>query len=236
MKNRIRSLISVSLIWMAVMPVQVLAAEDIALSHSFPKLVDHGGMIWSGGYSTVVIPDGQVVELTRDTVIRVDLLIINGVIRTNGWKLDVDAREIQYGPKGLITGFNGEVAEAGKDGQQRTGSASKLDGPRCNQDYLIHGFRSGGAPQNGKIALRLGPLTPFNPVETSHGGRGGKGAEGAGSSMTENIPYIAASVPAAKNPYTGVAGGDATHGYSGIGSIKTPDRTDENFLVSKETK
>lgn len=142
--------------------------------------------LWRERDVITVPPEG--VELTQDTVIRVDQLVLNGPLYSNGYQLKIDAIKITFNEGGAIRGFK-SAAPAGKqraEGAPGTNSTSTsgtggngltpeeadqgVDGHQSPSSIVIYASRF-----EGKVII---DGTGQSGGRGGHGGKGGRGGQG----------------------------------------------------------
>lgn len=151
--------------------------------------------LWRDRHVITVGPDG--LELTEDTLIKVDELVLNGPLYSNGFSLKVDALQITFGENGSIRGFknaapNGVTAPKGGDGPaspsaEGTGgngfapptAPNGVDGHQQPAAIVVYAARMSGTVKidgTGQSGGRGG----FGGIG-GKGGRGGPGRKGSAS-------------------------------------------------------
>lgn len=134
----------------------------------------------------LVIPEAEptepeaVIRLREDTFIRLDEVVINGVLETQGHRLQIDAKRITFGPRGRIVAFlnaaqkgaTGNPGRAGNPGGDYAGSGGAGQAPTAQAP------RGADGPENpGEIILAAAEFVG-RPVIDGVGQKGGQGGEG----------------------------------------------------------
>lgn len=134
--------------------------------------------------------ENEELELSDDTEIYIDEVIINGTIITKGKRLMIDARRLVFGPKGRILGYTEEhtpstpttagTGETGREGENK-GKKQGDGGTGHKGGEGKRGADGVDGDQNpGEIRIFAAEVVGVPDIEAvgQNGGKGGQGGEG----------------------------------------------------------
>ena len=174
--------------------------------------------------SELVIP-AEGLELTKDTVLNVDRLILKGDIVTKGHRLKINAHEINFENSSQVIGF--KEAQVPQNMTPPPYESAAIQGSHSNSRYSKGGDGGNGASgRNGfdgiegrqdSKEINIFSLSYNGKIKINgngeKGGKGGKGGQGQDGGLGGN-GINAHSAPDC-NPFSGHDGYDGTNGGRG---------------------